>query len=176
MYKANRKKGMALILALIFAVVLLQMAIAFSGMTKQSKPQTVQIDERIKLDYLAHGLTELALLKFQLFPAEYYACLDAAKAGKKSYLDDFTIKAKEFSDPRFLQISGQNFKATEISSSTFDATRINIQLASMAIVTDNKWKREAILIRAVANYTNQFGKNIDKEAVRVVSLERILQR
>ncbi len=161
----NNKKGMALVLALAFAVVLLQLAISFSGMTKQSKPQTVQIDERVKLDYLAQGLTELALLKFQLFPADYYACWDAAKLGQKGPLNDFTIKAPEFTMTNF---TGSN--------SSFNNAGINIQLASMSLYTENKWQTEALLIQAYANYTDQYGKLIQKDAVKIVSVERILKK
>lgn len=161
----NRRSGVALIMALVFAVVLLQMAIAYSSMTRQSKPQTVQIDERIKLDYLAHGLTELALLKFQLYPADFYACWEAAKKGKPEYLNTFTVNAAEFTINNFVD-----------SNSSFNNIPINIQLASMAILTNAKWKTEALFIQAGAAYTDQYGRNISKEAVRLVSLERILNK
>lgn len=162
--KTNRK-GMALILALVFAVVLLQMAIAYSSMTRASKPQTVQIDERVKLDYLAHGLTELALLKFQLYPADFYACWDAAKLGVPQHLRTYTINAPEFT------ISGFSD-----SKSSFNQAPINIQLASMAILTNNKWNTEALFIQAGAAYTDQMGRSISKEAVRLVSLQRMLKK
>lgn len=160
---SRSRSGMALLLALVFAVVLLQMAIAYSSMTRQSKPQTVQIDERIKLDYLAHGLTELALLKFQLYPADFYACWDAAKKGKPEYLKTFTVDAGEFTINNFSD-----------SNSSFNNIPINIQLASMAILTNDKWKTEALFIQAGAAYTDQYGRSISKEAIRLVSLERIL--
>lgn len=158
----DKRKGMALILALVFAVVLLQMAIAYSGMTRGIKTQTVQIDERIKLDYLAHGLTELALLKFQLYPGDFYACWEAHKKGNSQYLKDFTIDADEFKTPIVTD-----------SKSAFNDRPSSIQLASMAIFTDNKWNKEALFIQAVAGYEDQFGRSISKDAVRIVSVERI---
>ncbi|HQB82971.1 MAG TPA: hypothetical protein PLR50_05715 [Candidatus Rifleibacterium sp.] len=161
----SNRRGVALLLALVFAVVLLQMAIAYSSMTRGSKPQTVQIDERIKLDYLAHGLTELALLKFQLYPADFYACWEAAKKGQPQHLRAFTINAPEFTINNFNE-----------SNSSFNAVPINIQLASMAILTNDKWKTEALFIQAGAAYTDQYGRNIAKEAVRLVSLERKLNK
>jgi hypothetical protein len=165
MKPAGNKKGMALLLALVFAVVLLQMAIAYSQLTGQAKPQTVQIDERIKLDYLAHGLTELALLKFQLYPADYYACWEAAQLGDSAYLRRFTIEAPEFTVMNFND-----------SRSSFNNAPVDIQLASMAILTDNKWKTEALLVQAWAAYVDQFDRNINKDAVRLVSLERVPRR
>ncbi|MDN5277974.1 MAG: hypothetical protein PWR01_1939 [Clostridiales bacterium] len=163
--RKNSKKGMALVMALVFAVVLLQMAIAFSSMTQTSKPQTVQIDERIKLDYLAHGLTELALLKFQLYPGDYYACWEAHELGTDNYLNRFTINAPEFTIANFTD-----------SKSSFNDQAIGIQLASMAIYTDNRWKTEALFIQAGAEYTDQFGREISKDAVRIVSLQRVLKK
>lgn len=159
----NNRKGMALILALVFAVILLQMAISYSSMIKGSKPQTVQIDERIKLDYLAQGLTELAMLKFQLYPGDFYACWEAQKLGRKEYLDKFTTGAPEFTIAGFAD-----------SKSTFNAQPIGIQLASMAIITDNKWNTEALFIQAGAEYTDQYGRAISKDAIRIVSLQRVL--
>lgn len=161
----NKRNGMALLLALVFAVVLLQMAVSYSGMLGQSKPQTVMIDERIKLEYVSHSLTELALLKFQLFPADYYACWEAAQKGHGSYLNKFTIGAKEFTVTNYTD-----------SVSSFNAAPINIQLASMAILTDNKWKTEALFIKADAAYTDQFERTVSKDAVRVISLERVLKK
>ncbi len=165
MKETQNRNGAALILALVFAVVLLQMAIAYSSMTRASKPQTIQIDERVKLDYLAHGLTELALLKFQLYPSDFYAACEAAKKGQKQYLNTFTTNAPEFTINNFGE-----------SNSSFNAVPINIQLASMAILTNDKWKTEALYIQAGAAYTDQFGRNISKEAVRLVSLQRILKK
>lgn len=161
----NNRKGMALVLALVFAVILLQMAIAYSGMTQGIKTQTVQIDERIKLDYLAQGLTELALLKFQLFPGDYYACWDAYKLGQPSYLKEFTTDASEFTISNFVD-----------SKSSFNEQPIGIQLASMAIYTDNKWKTEALFIQAGAEYTDQFGRSVSKDAVRIISVQRVLKK
>lgn len=165
MNKINRKRGMALLLALVFAVVLLQMALAYSKMTGQSKPQTIQIDERIKLDFLAHSLTELALLKFQMFTADYYAAQEAAEKGDSSHLLEFTTGSPEFT---ILNYSD--------SKSSFNQFPINIQLATMTILTDNKWKTEALMIQAAAAYTDQLGRNISKDAVRLVSIERRINK
>lgn len=161
----NSRKGMALILALVFAVVLLQMALAYSSMTTATKPQTIQIDERIKLDYLAKGLTELALLKFQLYPGDFYACWEAAEKGNDQWLKTFTTEAPEFTIDNFTE-----------SSSSFNDQPIGIQLASMALYTRNKWDKEALFIQAGAEYTDQYGRSISKNAVRIVSLERRLSK
>jgi hypothetical protein len=161
----NIKKGSAVALCLVFATVLLMMGLSFSKMTSTSKKQTVQIDERIKLEYLAHGITELALLKFQLYPADFYACLEAKRLDKKtSYLTDFTTDASEF------RFTGKNAENKSVSS--FNTTALNLELASMTILTNNKWNNEVLYIEAVANYTDQYNKNIDKVVTRLVDLDR----
>ena len=161
----KNKNGMALVMALVFAAILLQMAIAYSGMTRESKPQTIQLDERAKLDYLARGVTELAVLKFRLFPADYYACWEAYKDyGNDSYLKKFTVDANEF----------KSLGTFTESISTFNNVAVNIQLATMTLFTKNKWKTEALLVQAYANYKDQYGRIVEKDAVKIVSAERQL--
>ncbi len=158
----NLKRGSAVALCLIFATVLLMMGLAYSKQTATSKRQTVQIDERIKLEYLAHGVTELALLKFQLYPADFYACLEASKLDKNtSYLRDFTTGASEF------RFTGSNAENKSVSS--FNTTALNLELASMTILTNNKWNNEVLYIEAVANYTDQYNITIANVGERLAS-------
>ena len=161
-YTSNFKRGSAVALCLVFATVLLVMGLAYSKLTVGSKRQTVQIDERIKLDYLAHGMTELAMLKFQLYPADFYACDEAANYGAVSYLQNFGDKA-----PEFCVVNDNN------SQSSFDKTGISLQLATMTILTDNKWNNEVLYIAASATYTDQYGRHLDKDVVRVVDITRV---
>jgi hypothetical protein len=44
----------------------------------------------------------------------------------------------------------------------------------MSLYTENKWQTEALLIQAFAAYNDQYGKLIQKDAVKIVSVERIL--
>ena len=167
----NVKQGSAVALCLVFATVLLMMGLSFSKMTSTSKKQTVQIDERIKLEYMAHGVTELALLKFQLYPADFYACVEAASLSTsfrpkdndpndETPLTKFTTKAPEF------QFTGNR------SVSSFNNTAVNLQLASTTVLTNNKWNKEVLYIEAVANYFDQYHKNIEKKVTRLVDLDR----
>jgi len=172
MKKNNKlKRGSAVALCLIFATVLLVMGLSFSKMTSTSKKQTVQIDERIKLEYLAHGITELALLKFQLYPADFYACVEAA-----SWSKDFrpTGKPKDETPWARFTTEAPEFKSIleNKSASSFNNTAVNLQLASMTILTNNKWKNEVLYIEALANYNDQYNKNIDKKVTRLVDLNR----
>ena len=158
------KRGSAVALCLVFATVLLMMGLAFSKLTSTSKKQTIQIDERIKLEYMAQGVTELALLKFQLYPADFYACIEAAQKGKSSYLTEYTTGAPEF------QFIGDNAENRSVSS--FNNVAVGLQLASMTILTNNKWNKEVLYIEAFANYRDQNDKSIDKIVTRLVDLDR----
>ena len=155
------RKGSAIAFCLTFATVLLVMGMAYARLTMNNKKQTVQIDERIKLEYLAQGMTELAILKFQLYPADFYACIQASKLNKSEYLEKYTIKSPEFT-----------IRDDKSSFSSFNNSGINLQIASFTILTDNKWKNEVLYVEATANYPDQYGKIINKTVKRVVNLER----
>lgn len=157
------KKGSVMALCLVFATVLLVMGLAYAKMTSTSKVQTVQVDERIKLEYLANGITEMALLKFQLYPADFYACMEAANSDKHndSFLKKFTIEAPEFT-----------IRGDKNSHSSFNDSGLNLQLASMTILTNQKWRDEVLYIEALAAYEDIYKKSIDKRVTRIVELER----
>ena len=156
------KKGSAIALALIFATVLLMMGLAYAKLTSNNKKQTVLVDERVKLQYLAHSLTELALLKFQLYPADFYACSEATKASTKvtKYLEEYTTKAPEF----------EKFKDSISKSSYFDKP-IELSLQNMVILTNRKWRDEVLYIRSTATYDDMIKKQ-QKTVSRLVYLNR----
>ena len=162
------KRGSAVALCLIFATVLLTMGLAYSKLTMNTKKQTIQIDERVKLEYIANGITELALLKFQLYPADFYACLEAASWSASfgpnipgSPINKFAKEAPEF------QINGDTH-----STSSFNNAGVNLKLDEMLIITNSKWKNEVLSIKASANYQEQSGKWINKTVTRLVNLNR----
>lgn len=161
MYKTvKQKKGSAIAFCLTFATVLLTMGLAYSSLTANNKKQTIQIDERIKLDYLAQGMAELAVLKYQLYPTDFYACMEASENGDDSYLKKYTM-AEEF------RIIGD-----KSSKSSFNENGINLEVASFTILTDNKWTNEVLYVEAFANYFDQFGRDINKRVTRIVDLNR----
>lgn len=166
MSRRTNKKGSAIALALVFATVLLTMGLAYSKMTQTSKTQTYQIDERIRLEYLAQGYCELALLKFQLYPADFYACQEAAKKGNNTFLLAFTTGAPEFS------IDESSLAQNKKSWASFNDATIQVQLASMTILTNQKWNDEILYIEATANYNKLNAVPISKSVTRLVELER----
>lgn len=166
MFKAlvvPQRQGIALVFALVFAVVLLQFAIAYSGLVRQSRPQTDKIDERVRLHYLANGLAEIALLKYQKFPADFYYCWSyASETATTGPLKAFTVDAPEFKIENFMS-----------SSSSFNSEPITIKITDMKLLTNNPWKTEALEIKATACYKPRTGgEEIEVVAGRIVRTER----
>ncbi len=155
------KRGTALVMALIFSVLLLQMAIAYSGMLRASKPQTMQLEEAAKYDLLAQGLIDKAILKFQLYPGEFYAAWQALKLGHPEYLTEYVLNDPNLRLPDF-----------DLASSTFTGQKISVAIASMALLTDSHWNQEALRIAANVSYVTQTGKNVDKTIVKIISVKR----
>lgn len=172
-HRANRR-GTAIVLALVFGAILLQFAISYSGLIGQSRGQTDIIDERVRLKYLSQGLTEIALLKFQKFPADFYNCwrFQASSSTNVSFWLDttgplarYTIAAPEFNE---YAING----FTE-SKSSFNDRPIRLNLTEMRLMTTNRWNVEALQIKANAHYTTRSGKSINVDTVRTVRTERV---
>lgn len=170
--KINRK-GSAVALCLVFCTVILVLGLAYAKLTSNAKEQTAQLDDVVRLDYVANDIFEKAILKFQLYPADFYACMDAAEKGEekndntfKTYLDAFVNDETFFFD---------SDKDPSYVSSTFNAPKITAQLASMTILTSSKWKTEILRLEVTGSYTDQHGKNVSKTITKLVKLDRTVQ-
>lgn len=168
------RRGTAIVLALVFAMILLQFAISYSGLIGQSRPQTEFIDERVRLHYLSKGLTEIALLKFQKFPADFYNCWRFQASTSKNisfWLDTtgplarYTIEAPEMKEYKT--------KGFSESTSSFNDRPICFNLTEMRLMTSNRWNVEVLQIKANAHYSTRSGKSINVDAVRTVRTERV---
>ena len=82
----NNKKGSAIGLCLVFCSVMLVLGLAYAKMVSNSKSQTDKIDDVIRFDYVANDIFEKAILKYQLYPADFYAYVEAQKNNNNSYL------------------------------------------------------------------------------------------
>lgn len=134
---------------------------------RQAVPQTEQIDERIRLRYLAHGITEVALLKLQRFPTDFYHVWEYKQAGVASapYLN--FVYAPEFEANAFLNDSDQ-------PSSHFNDSEVvvSLQRIDMSTATDTYWKEQVFVIKADASYQDRRGRHISAESVRTVRSTR----
>ena len=162
----NLKKGVALIFALVFSTILLQLAIVYTGMLRNTGGQTVKIDDQIKENFYADALMDLAILKFNMFPGDFYAAFDAASssmaAPDSSYLTYFV------EDP-VLKLSGDTY-----ASSSFNTTAMSVEIASITLLTRSKWNREALRVQAIVDYTDSLKKNHRKTVEKTVQITRTL--
>lgn len=158
-----RRRGTAVAMALIFATILLLMAIGFVRQLRQAHPQNRLIDERVKVELLANSAIDKAILKFQLFQGDYYAAVAASKLNNPTPLAHF-----------FIDDAGLRYENFGGASSSFSNHTISVAIASVSLLTDWKWNTEALRIVANVTYTDSVGRNVDKDVVRIVKIDRRL--
>lgn len=165
----NRRNGSAIAIAIVFSVVLLQLALVYSKQVSNTTASTQQIDERVRLQYLADGIAQIALLKFQKFPSDFYSAWEY-KAVNKEQFESFTVNADEFKAEAFSNDKDQP------SSILSKGGQIKAALLSMNLETtsDQKWEQEILTIRTEAKYNNIRGKELKADSVVTVKTDRSL--
>jgi hypothetical protein len=53
---------------------------------------------------------------------------------------------------------------------------VTVRIASMAVLTDSRWNREALRVEAHATYQDAYRKPVTKTVVRIFSLQRYVDR
>ncbi len=159
---SNQRRGVAIALAIVFASILLLMALSMYKMIGQALPQNVVHDERIKVELVGQGLVDRAALKFQLCPAQFYAADAAKKAGYSDamnyFLEDLTL--------------------VEDASSSFMVGRISAEITAMTLHTasGSHWNDEVLSIESIASYTSQRNAaSITRSITRVFNTKRQVQ-
>ena len=168
--KNKRKRnnlGSAITLVLIFAFLMLVIAVAYGKLTQTSKGQSVQIDERLRIDYAMESISELALLKYQLYPADYYICRKLKKDpyNNSTYYNMFIETNPTVPNTPF-------FVNDNSSRSHFNDNPVHVELCDIEIVTTNQWNTEAIIVTSHANYTDMFHRSVDKTNTRLYEVQR----
>lgn len=165
--KRNTKNGSALAIAIVFSVVLLQLALVYSKQVSNITASTQQIDERVRLQYLADGIAQIALLKFQKFPSDYYYAWDY-KTVEATQFNSFTTNADEFKEEAF------NNDQDQPSSILSKGGKIKAKLIFMNLETTSaqKWEQEVLTIKTEAKYNNNRGKELTADSVLTVKTER----
>jgi len=159
----NSKRGIALALVLTFAILLLTMALAYNKMLQNTQLQTDRIDDRGKLTFIGEGLIQKALLKFQLFPGDFYSAWEAA-----SMTGDFSTYVAPF----YLSDPGLTLANFAMASSTFSNVTLNAAISSMSLLTLPNWRREAIRIEARVWFQDKRGHNEEKSIVKIFTTKR----
>ena len=160
------RQGMALLMVLVFATLLATCALGFSKMFQQARPQNQVIDERVKIDFLAQGFVEKALLKYQLFPSDYYAANLARKKGLNDPLKSF------IEDDPALQVS--NF--TQASATFPTVQNLSVDVVAIDLLSSWSYNIDAIRVRAVGTYQNHAGAIVSKDVVRILKVERTCEK
>lgn len=143
MQKSN-KKGSALALTVVFAAILLQLALVYSYQVQNTTKSTTQIDGRVRLQYLSDGLAQIALLKFQKFPSDFYS------AWEYKDIDDAPLLSYSTSAPEFQadQFDNDLDQPTNIIAKD---KRISVRLTNMTLhSTNRKWDEEILTITTEA--------------------------
>ena len=163
------KRGTAVVIALVLAAILIQMAIIYTFLVKSAAPGTSLLEEKTRAEFAANSVFEKAILKFQLFPSDYYAAFEAANsedipAANRSnlWLNDF-IQDAALTKNILIQDS-------VVGASSFSATISNIRLYTIASTT--RWRQQAIEIQALVNYSNRQGDPVTRTISKNFHLER----
>jgi hypothetical protein len=163
------RKGTAVVIALVFGILLLQMGVVYTNILRTSKPQTSRIDERSRVEFLANGLIELALLKFRFLPSDFYASYDAAfsaaiPSGNRTdqYLRSF------INDPVFTV-------SEQVQDSLLGNVVYNAQISDMVlhtVATDSRWGVQALEISATVTFSTTDAANVTRTVTKVYRVDR----
>lgn len=139
MFKTN-KKGSALALTVVFATILLQLALVYSYQVRNTTKSTTQIDGRVRLQYLSDGMAQMALLKFQKFPSDFYNAWEYREV-HEGPLKVYSTEAPEFRSGEF-----DNEDDQPVSIISRDK-RILVSLTRMDLhSSQKKWDEEILTI------------------------------
>ncbi|NLI79276.1 MAG: hypothetical protein GX442_22885 [Candidatus Riflebacteria bacterium] len=160
--RPDTRRGVAIAMAIVFASILLVMALGLTSMTGQALPQNIIHDERASVELVGQGLIDLAALKFQLCPAQFYAAYEAKKNG-------YTVPMNTFL---------QDLTLVQEASSSHLTGKIYVRITNMSLhtATSSYWKNEVLSIDAVATYTSRHNQNaISRNINRILHTDRVVQ-
>lgn len=81
------RNGMAIVIVLVFTTALLALAGMYISSSRNATPINSRLLERVQMDFLGQGITQLALLKFKQLPSEFY------------YAYNFSVRDKRIATP-----------------------------------------------------------------------------
>ncbi|NLM17536.1 MAG: hypothetical protein GX221_07450 [Candidatus Riflebacteria bacterium] len=171
--KNNKKRGSAVALALLLGAGLLILGIVYVKLIRHSSLPTYQIDERVKVKYLADGLAEFALLKFQCFPYDYYTVLE--------YSDLATAPLNLFvTDNGKFQLGGLNLAEgapqwDDLPRSSFDNGPVSIVVDTINLYTSNtKWDTDVLeVVMDATFFSRREKKNVTSRLSKTFRIQRV---
>ena len=166
--KAQRR-GTAVVIALVFGILLLQMGVVYTSILRSSKTQTGRIDERSRVEFLASGLIELALLKFRFLPSDFYACYDAANSPAIPVANRNNEYLRRFIEDPIFTVNEQ------VEDSLLGSVVYNAQISDMilhTVATDTRWGVQALEIRATVSFSAPDAENVTRTVTKVYRVDR----
>ncbi|HAE38426.1 MAG TPA: hypothetical protein DCG57_07280 [Candidatus Riflebacteria bacterium] len=164
-----KRRGTAVVIALVFAILLLQMGVIYTSILRTSKTQTSRIDERSRVEFLANGLIELALLKFRFLPSDFYASYDAALSPTIPAANRSNEYLRSFIDDPVFTIKEQ------VEDSLLGNVEYNAQISEMilhTVATGTRWGVQALEIRATVAFTGPDAENVTRTVTKVYRVDR----
>jgi len=164
-----RRRGTAVVIALVFGMLLLQMGIVYINILRSSKPQTSRIDERSRVEFLANGLIELALLKFRFLPTDFYASYDAAFSPAIPVSNRNNAYLRSFIEDPVFTVQEQ------VEDSLLGNVVYNAQITDMilhTVATSTWWGVQALEIRATVTFTSPEAENVSRTVTKVYRIDR----
>lgn len=174
----DKRKGSAIALALVFASAMFIIALGYSKKTQHAPKSTYTIDEHVRLQYLADGVSRIALLKFQMYSSEFYSAWEASNYAKPETKNDKPLEAfrantgnKEFTSAKFENLKDQPKSIMSINTGDgADNNWIHIHLHSFELRNEvkesdetgagSKWNTDVVTVTTVASYKTKAGKNL----------------
>lgn len=165
----TQRKGTAVVVALVFGILLLQMGVIYISILRSTKTQTSLVDERSRVEFLASGLIELALLKFRFLPSDFYASYDAAQSPAIPAANRTDVYLRSFIDDPVFTINEQ------VEDSLLGNVVYNAQISDMimhTVATDTRWGVQALEIQATVTFTTPAAENVTRTITKVYRVDR----
>lgn len=165
----KQRRGTAVVIALVFGLLLLQMGVVYTRILRNAKPQTGLIDERSRVEFLANGLIELALLKFRFMPSDFYASYEAAFSPRVPPANRDNTYLRSFIDDPVFTINEQ------VEDSLLGNVVYNAQISDMilhTVATDTRWGVQALEIRATVTFTAPDAETVTRTVTKVYRVDR----
>lgn len=148
----RRRRASAVALSIVMGAGLLILGLVYLFKIQNATAPTYHVDERVRVKYLAEGLAEFALLKFQAFPSDYYNTVKfASETQNLEPFRNFVTDLGPSGGSQFI-LNATTGGGADQPLASFNDNPINIAITDMNLHTDNRWNVDVLTVTMVANY------------------------
>jgi len=141
--RPRSRYGMAIVIVLVFTLALLVLGSAYLKTFSTTKPVNPKMLERMQADFFAQGISQIAILKFKRFPADFYHAYIHQQAGLTNItptpfarflggadtpLQDYRPGGTSIGDPVPLATYSTSYNMISYKGYNRDALEINISV------------------------------------------------